>query len=74
MNTAQVYPAAGDIINENYGPDKTGAAHHVSSENEPAVASSSGDVLERDAQTKGRWFAYLRTKQFWITLALGQGM
>ena len=31
-------------------------------------------VLEQDAQTKGRWFRYFRTKQFWITLVLGQGM
>lgn len=74
MNQAQVYPAAGDIINTEYfGPDKTGAAHHVSSENEQAVATSGPAILERDAESKGSWFAYLKTRQFWITLVLGQG-
>jgi hypothetical protein len=76
MNQIQVYPAAGDVVNDRPTTtiDKTGAAHHVSSENESASAVASGNaVLERDAQTKGRWFAYLKTKQFWITLLLGQG-
>jgi len=36
-------------------------------------ASESNDVLEQDAQTKGQWFQYVKTKQFWITLILGQG-
>jgi solute carrier family 35 protein F1/2 len=31
-------------------------------------------VLESDAQTKGSWFAYLKTKQFWVALLLGQGV
>ncbi|KAI8942081.1 hypothetical protein NX059_000179 [Plenodomus lindquistii] len=69
-----------------YGPgtadapevDKAGAGTYVTSENElhsGGVNSGSLDrnpVLERDAQTKGQWFAYLKTKQFWITLLLGQ--
>ena len=29
-------------------------------------------VLERDAQTKGSWTAYVKTKQFWIAMLLGQ--
>ncbi|KAF2015278.1 DUF914-domain-containing protein [Aaosphaeria arxii CBS 175.79] len=29
-------------------------------------------VLEEDAQTKGKWFTYFKTKQFWIVLLLGQ--
>ncbi|CAI6334736.1 unnamed protein product [Periconia digitata] len=29
-------------------------------------------VLESDAQTKGQWFAYVKTKQFWLALLLGQ--
>ncbi|KAF1964165.1 DUF914-domain-containing protein [Bimuria novae-zelandiae CBS 107.79] len=29
-------------------------------------------VLERDAQTKGTWTAYVKTKQFWIAMLLGQ--
>ncbi|KAL6704181.1 hypothetical protein ACN47E_008438 [Coniothyrium glycines] len=73
MNQAQVYPAAGDIVNERPPTaDKTGAAHHVSSDNEQASALSGNGILERDAQSKQRWFQYFKTKQFWITLLLGQ--
>lgn len=59
--------------------DKTGTGTYVSSENEshranaPAAALGNSEVLEQDAQTKGRWFQYVKTKQFWITLLLGQG-
>jgi solute carrier family 35 protein F1/2 len=31
-------------------------------------------VLEEEAQSKGRWFQYVKTKQFWLVLLLGQGM
>jgi hypothetical protein len=30
-------------------------------------------VLETEAQTKGKWFAYVKTKQFWLAMLLGQG-
>lgn len=55
--------------------DKTGAGTYVTSENEAASGSPvmGNEVLEHDAQTKGRWFQYIKTKQFWITLLLGQG-
>ena len=72
-------PTAG-VVPENehsgvYAPDKTGTETYVSSETEPNGVSAHGnEVLEHDAQTKGRWFQYIKTKQFWITLALGQGM
>lgn len=50
----------------------------ASSENErtgaPLQAVGTGNsVLERDAQSKGHSFEYLKTKQFWLTLLLGQG-
>ncbi|KAF2819345.1 DUF914-domain-containing protein [Ophiobolus disseminans] len=68
---SQPHPAAGV-----YAPDvdKTGAGAYVSSENEQAVSPvvAGNEVLEHDAQTKGRWFQYVKTKQFWITLLLGQ--
>jgi solute carrier family 35 protein F1/2 len=55
--------------------DKTGAGVNVSSENEQAGSPAMGNpTLEAVAQTKGRWFQYVKTKQFWITLLLGQGM
>lgn len=42
---------------------------------EPLHAVGTGnEVLERDAQSKGHWFQYLKTKQFWLTMLLGQGM
>ncbi|KAH7065832.1 hypothetical protein BKA63DRAFT_427370 [Paraphoma chrysanthemicola] len=71
----QPYPAGGVVLNKgnDAGVDKTGTGAYVSSENEHAASPvMTNEVLERDAQTKGRWFAYLKTKQFWITLLLGQ--
>ncbi|KAL5117573.1 hypothetical protein ACEQ8H_004466 [Pleosporales sp. CAS-2024a] len=47
--------------------DKTGADVQT----EPAGGNST--TLEAVAESKGRWFQYLKTKQFWITLVLGQG-
>jgi solute carrier family 35 protein F1/2 len=72
----QSYPAGGVVPDKGNGAgvDKTGTGTYVSSENERAASPVMGnEVLERDAQTKGRWFAYVKTKQFWITLLLGQG-
>lgn len=61
-----------------YAPElgnKTGAEYYVSSENDShnGGIAAGNEVLERDAQTKGRWFQYVKTKQFWITLVVGQG-
>lgn len=55
-----------------------GSEGTTSSENErvgtPLHAEGTGnEVLEDDAQSKGRWFQYLKTKQFWLTMLLGQG-
>jgi hypothetical protein len=72
-------PTAGVVSGENehmgvFTPDKTGTETYVSSDTERNGVSAHGNaVLEHDAQTKGRWFQYIKTKQFWITLALGQG-
>lgn len=30
------------------------------------------EVLEAEAKSKGHWFAYVKTKQFWLVLVLGQ--
>lgn len=55
--------------------DKLGTDTQISSENgRNDVAVHNEEVLEQNAATKGRWFQYLKTKQFWITLILGQGM
>ena len=88
MNQIQAYPANGVVVpnkgDDDFGGggvtsdvDKTGT--YVSSENgshhrgAAAAALENNPVLEHDAQTKGRWFQYVKTKQFWITLLLGQG-
>lgn len=76
--TAGVIPNKGHDSGDHYAPelmDKTGTGTYISSENERnGVPVPGNEVLEHDAQTKGRWFQYLKTKQFWITLLLGQGM
>lgn len=38
------------------------------------VGHAHNEVLEEEAQTKGRWFQYVKTKQFWLVLLLGQGI
>ena len=85
MNTIQAYPAEGVVVQDahrhgQYGTEGTDnkAGTYVTSENEShtgggVAAENDNEVLERDAQTKGRWFQYVKTKQFWITLLLGQG-
>lgn len=81
MNQVQAHPADGVVVphahHQNYDPepvDKTGSGYYVASENELHNATPTNEVLERDAQTKGRWFQYVKTKQFWVTLLLGQGV
>lgn len=53
-----------------------GVAHGgPGSENEPDgshVVEPGNPVLESEAQTKGKWFAYLKTRQFWLAMLLGQ--
>lgn len=66
----------GPVVTQNVHPK--GSEVTTSSENErtgtPLHAVGTGnEVLENDAQSKGRWFQYLRTKQFWLTMLLGQG-
>ncbi|KAL1603315.1 hypothetical protein SLS59_004411 [Nothophoma quercina] len=65
----------GPVVTQNVHPK--GSEVTTSSENErtgtPLHAVGTGnEVLENDAQSKGRWFQYLRTKQFWLTMLLGQ--
>jgi len=49
--------------------DKTGAGIQVTHSGHEAP----NPTLEAVAESKGRWFQYVKTKQFWITLLLGQG-
>lgn len=89
MNPVQAHPASGVVVPHHhaaeghYAPEtasKAGADVHVTAGNEAHHASGGGadaagnPVLEGHDQTKGRWFQYLKTKQFWVTLLLGQGM
>lgn len=81
MNQLQVHPAEGVVVpdaqHQHHDTDavhKTAVDQYVTSENELHSGAPTNEVLERDAQTKGRWFQYVKTKQFWITLLLGQGM
>ncbi|EMD85699.1 hypothetical protein COCC4DRAFT_54311 [Bipolaris maydis ATCC 48331] len=79
MNQVQVHPAEGVVVQDahqqHYDPQsvhKTGAGHYVTSENESHSGAPANEILERDAQAKGRWFQYIKTKQFWLTLVIGQ--
>lgn len=46
--------------------DGHGAAEYVGQ-------GANNEILEEEAQSKGTWFAYVKTKQFWLVLVLGQG-
>jgi solute carrier family 35 protein F1/2 len=65
----------GPVVTQTVHPK--GSEGTTSSENERAgtplhVEGTGNEVLENDAQSKGRWFQYLKTKQFWLTMLLGQ--
>lgn len=49
--------------------DGTGVPTLVPSHSHSHEASP---VLQRDAATQGSWMAYVKTKQFWIAMVLGQ--
>jgi solute carrier family 35 protein F1/2 len=62
--TQTVHPKDAEVTGSS-DHERTGAPLHA--------VGTGNEVLERDAQSKGRWFQYLKTKQFWLTLLLGQG-
>jgi hypothetical protein len=77
LPSAGYYGNKSDVSVDRTGTvDKTGAGINVSDENEHngSSAAMGNPTLEQVAQTKGRWFQYVKTKQFWITLLLGQCM
>jgi hypothetical protein len=37
------------------------------------VVTGPNELMEEEAQSKGRWLSYVKTKQFWLVLLLGQG-
>ncbi|KAF2624702.1 DUF914-domain-containing protein [Macroventuria anomochaeta] len=65
----------GPVVTQTVHPK--GSEATTISENERAGTAlhpvgTGNEVLENDAQSKGRWFQYLKTKQFWLTMLLGQ--
>jgi hypothetical protein len=67
--TTHVQPKGVDVSQPHSSGNELGGSEMVDR------ASANGNpVLEEHAQTKGSWFAYLKTKQFWVALLLGQGM
>jgi hypothetical protein len=68
VGTTHVQPKGVDASQPHSSGNELGGSEMVDR------ASANGNpVLEEDAQTKGSWFAYLKTKQFWVALLLGQG-
>lgn len=57
---------------EESAQDKAGAGIQVTHAGNDAGVQAN-PTLEAVAESKGRWFQYVKTKQFWITLLLGQG-
>jgi solute carrier family 35 protein F1/2 len=64
VHTTTIHPK-GLHVSTSSEHERTGASLHV--------VGTGNEVLENDAQSKGRWFQYLKTKQFWLTMLLGQG-
>ncbi|KAF2638496.1 DUF914-domain-containing protein [Massarina eburnea CBS 473.64] len=63
-NTTTVQPKGADAV-VSRGSSENG--HGV-----PQFVDEANPVLEAQASSKGRWFAYVKTKQFWIAMLLGQ--
>jgi len=65
VDTTHVTPkaASSDSGNGSHGGDESAGQGQI----EPSP------VLESEAESKGRWFQYVKTKQFWLVLLLGQG-
>jgi hypothetical protein len=78
-HAAEGFFSKGEDIHTSAEPVQTTTVHPKGlSEHERSGASlraveTGNEVLESNAQSKGRWFQYLKTKQFWLTLLLGQG-
>lgn len=64
VHTTTVHPKGLDVSTSS-GNECTGESLHA--------VGTGNEVLENDALSKGRWFQYLKTKQFWLTMLLGQG-
>jgi solute carrier family 35 protein F1/2 len=77
-HAAEGFFSKGEDIHTSAEPVQTTTVHPKGlSEHERSGASlraveTGNEVLESNAQSKGRWFQYLKTKQFWLTLLLGQ--
>jgi solute carrier family 35 protein F1/2 len=67
LDTTHVYPK--DASRDSYSGNGLAGGHGNAEYVEPH-----SEVLEEEAQSKGKWFSYLKTKQFWLVMALGQGM
>ncbi|KAF2651569.1 DUF914-domain-containing protein [Lophiostoma macrostomum CBS 122681] len=65
LDTEHVYPK--DASRDSYSGNEAAGGHG----NAEYVGGHS-EVLEEEAQSKGRWFSYVKTKQFWLVLLLGQ--
>jgi solute carrier family 35 protein F1/2 len=70
--SAGIIPNKGDDVVDYHAANKSGAGTYASPENEHSGAPVLANH-DSDAPTKGQWFQYIKTKQFWITLLLGQG-
>ncbi|KAF2002400.1 DUF914-domain-containing protein [Amniculicola lignicola CBS 123094] len=62
--TAHVQPKDGSTSDYGSGNGQ-GVGHEA-----PELVHS--ELLDVEARSKGQWFSYVKTKQFWIVLALGQ--
>lgn len=72
-STADVFqPKGTSYVAHAYGPEN-GHAHGEHGVPEYVGDSAHNEVLEAEAESKGLWFAYVKTKQFWLVLVLGQG-
>lgn len=66
--TAHVHPKDSSSPAYRSGNEQRGGDHGVAE----YVGHPGNEVLEEEAQSKGTWFAYVKTKQFWVVLILGQ--
>ena len=66
VDTTLVRPKGSSVSDSSSGNGLAGQAHGV-----PELVGGEGNAATTEKGSKGRWFNYLKTRNFWIVLLLG---
>ncbi|KAF2714638.1 DUF914-domain-containing protein [Pleomassaria siparia CBS 279.74] len=72
VNTTHVVPKGASSLDGGSGKNGLHGAREPEYVGHDGAGVEHSPVLEDEAMSKGRWFQYVKTKQFWLVLLLGQ--